>query len=89
MKVHINRLHRDRNDAELRPLARPEEFPPTPVLLRPSAFPPGVPYFRIMSMALRYEVVPARISSQRHARIGPIVRRVINMNSALTLTFDI
>ncbi|CAE6454655.1 unnamed protein product [Rhizoctonia solani] len=83
MVVHINRAHRGNPD-KLRVFAQPEDFPPSRagseevVVLRPDAFPEGVPYFRIMGMALRYEIVPAQISSQRHARIGPIILRNIS-----------
>jgi hypothetical protein len=79
MVVHVNRAHRENPDAKLRVFAQPEDFSlgraesEERVVLRPDAFPDGVPYFRIMGMALRYEVVPAQIPSQRHARIGPIV----------------
>ncbi|KAF8759838.1 hypothetical protein RHS01_01949 [Rhizoctonia solani] len=84
MIVHVNRAHRGNPEAKLRVFAQPEDFPPgrveseERVVLRPDAFPDGVPYFRIMAMALRYEVVPAHIPSQRHARIGPIVLRNIS-----------
>ncbi|CAE6435961.1 unnamed protein product [Rhizoctonia solani] len=83
MVVHINRAHRGNPD-KLRVFAQPEDFPPgraeseEVVVLRPDAFPEGVPYFRIMGMALRYEIVPAQIPSQRHARIGPIILRNIS-----------
>ncbi|KDN40840.1 hypothetical protein RSAG8_07858, partial [Rhizoctonia solani AG-8 WAC10335] len=84
MVVHVNRAHRGNPDAELRVFAQPEDFPPgradpeEGLVLRPDAFPEGVPYFRIMGMALRYEIVPAQIPAQRHARIGPIILRNIS-----------
>ncbi|CAE6393147.1 unnamed protein product [Rhizoctonia solani] len=84
MVVHVNRAHRENPDAKLRVFAQPEDFSlgraesEERVVLRPDAFPDGVPYFRIMGMALRYEVVPAQIPSQRHARIGPIILRNIS-----------
>ncbi|ELU45897.1 hypothetical protein AG1IA_00065 [Rhizoctonia solani AG-1 IA] len=90
MIVHVNRAHRGNPEAKLRVFAQPEDFPPgrveseERVVLRPDAFPDGVPYFRIMAMALRYEVVPAHIPSQRHARIGPIVSGVLRNISAPT-----
>ncbi|KAG8732375.1 hypothetical protein FRC11_014066 [Ceratobasidium sp. 423] len=89
MVVHVNRAHRGNADAKLRVFAQPEDFPPDRadpeegVVLRPDAFPEGVPYFRIMGMALRYEVVPAQIPSQRHARIGPIILRNISAPTGL------
>ncbi|CAE6527349.1 unnamed protein product [Rhizoctonia solani] len=89
MVVHVNRAHRGNADAKLRVFAQPEDFPPDRadpeegVLLRPDAFPEGVPYFRTMGMALRYEVVPAQIPSQRHARIGPIILRNISAPTGL------
>ncbi|KAG9128188.1 hypothetical protein FRC07_003738 [Ceratobasidium sp. 392] len=77
LDTHLRRKHRGRPDQELRPLARPEECPREEQVLRPSAFPPGVPYFRILGMALSYNVLPAKISAQWHAKNGPkILRRI-------------
>ncbi|KAG9103228.1 hypothetical protein FRC06_011698 [Ceratobasidium sp. 370] len=78
LDTHVRRKHRGRPDHELRPLARPEECAIGEQVLRPSAFPPGVPYFRIMGMALAYNVLPARVSPQWHARNGPKVLRMIS-----------
>ncbi|KAF8607678.1 hypothetical protein BDV93DRAFT_519695 [Ceratobasidium sp. AG-I] len=80
--VHVKRAHRGKSDSELRLLARPEECTPDQEVIRPSAFPAGVPYFRIMGMMLRYNVQPARISALRHARIGPVILRNISATAS-------
>ncbi|QRV87566.1 pH-response transcription factor [Ceratobasidium sp. AG-Ba] len=78
LDIHIRRKHRGRADQELRPLARPEECAPSQQMLRPEAFPADVPFYRLMGMLLRYNILPASVSAQWHAKNGPKILRKIS-----------